>query len=111
MMTRFRRSPIREHAMITLTAIIRCKPETEHRIRAALVAVGDFARENEPGTLSFFVTEGEERGVFVTHERFADRAAMEAHNAGAGSKGFFAATEGLLEGVEVVIGAEVYPPA
>ncbi len=97
--------------MITLTAIIRCKPGSGDRIRTALAAVGDFARANEPGTLSFFVTEGEAGGVFVTHERFADRAAMEAHNAGAGSKGFFAATEGLLDGVEVVIGEEVFPPA
>ena len=97
--------------MITLTAIIRCKPGSEDRIRAALAAVGDFARESEPGTISFFVTEGEAGGVFVTHERFADREAMEVHNAGAGSKGFFAATEGLIDGVDVVIGKETFPPA
>jgi quinol monooxygenase YgiN len=97
--------------MITLTAIIRCRPGSQDRIRAALAAVGDFARENEPGTISFFVTEGEEAGVFVTHERFADRDAMEVHNASAGSKGFFAATEGLLEAVDVVIGREIVPAA
>ncbi len=97
--------------MITLTAIIRCKPGSEARVRDALVAVGEHAARHEPGTVSFFVTEGEAGGVFVTHERFADRAAMEAHNAGAGSKGFFAATEGLLDGVDVVIGAERFPPA
>ncbi|WP_187968741.1 putative quinol monooxygenase [Aquibium microcysteis] len=95
--------------MITLTAIIRCKPGSQDSVRAALAAVGDFARENEPGTISFFVTEGEAGGVFVTHERFLDRAAMETHNAGAGSKGFFAATEGLIDGVEVVIGREIVP--
>jgi hypothetical protein len=33
------------------------------------------------------------------------------HNAGAGSKGFFAATEGLLDGVDVVIGREIVPAA
>ena len=97
--------------MITLTAIIRCRPGSQDRIRAALAAVGDFARENEPGTISFFVTEGEEAGVFVTHERFADRDSMEVHNAGAGSKGFFAATEGLLDAVDVVIGPEIVPAA
>jgi quinol monooxygenase YgiN len=97
--------------MITLTAIIRCKPGTEAGVRAALLDVGNFASANEPGTLSFFVTEGEVACVFVTHERFTDRAAMEAHNTGAGSKGFFAATEGLLEGVEVVVGREILPPA
>lgn len=95
--------------MITLTAIIRCRPGAQDRVRAALAAVGDFAAANEPGTLSFFVTEGDAGEVFVTHERFLDRAAMEAHNAGAGSKGFFAATDGLLDGVEVVIGREIFP--
>ena len=95
--------------MITLTAIIRCRPGTEDRVRAALAAVGDFAAANEPGTISFYVTQGEDACVFVTHERFADRTAMEAHNAGAGSKGFFGATDGLLDGVEVVIGHEIVP--
>lgn len=95
--------------MITLTAIIRCKSGGADRVRAALAAVGDFAAANEPGTLSFCVTEGEAGGVFVTHERFLDRAAMEAHNEGAGSKGFFAATDGLLDGVDVVIGRETFP--
>jgi quinol monooxygenase YgiN len=97
--------------MITLTAIIRCKPGSEDRVRAALLDVGAFVAANEPGTLSFFVTEGETAGVFVTHERFADRDAMEHHNAGAGSKGFFAATDGLIESVDVVIGREILPPA
>lgn len=97
--------------MITLTAVIRCKPASQDRVRAALVEVGDFVAANEPGTLSFFVTEGETAGVFVTHERFADREAMDLHNAGAGSKGFFAATDGLLDGVDVVIGREIMPPA
>ncbi|RST88338.1 antibiotic biosynthesis monooxygenase [Aquibium carbonis] len=93
--------------MITLTAIIRCKPGSEDRVRAALVEVGAFVAANEPGTISFYVTEGETGGVFATHERFADREAMDAHNAGAGSKGFFAATDGLLDGVDVVIGREI----
>lgn len=94
--------------MITLTAIIRCRPGSEDRVRAALVAVGEHARRHEPGTASFFVTEVPGKAVFVTHERFADRAAMDAHNDGAGSKGFFAATEGHLEGVDVHIGTEAF---
>jgi quinol monooxygenase YgiN len=99
-----------EVPMISLTAIIRCKPGAEARVRAALAEVGEFASRHEPGTISFFVTEGDVAGGFVTHERFADRQALETHNAGAGSKAFFAATEGLLEGVDVVIGREVFPP-
>lgn len=95
--------------MISLTAIIRCQPGAEARVRAALAQVGAFAAANEPGTHSFFVTEGDIAGVFVTHERFADREALEVHNAGAGSKAFFVATEGLLDGVEVVVGQEVVP--
>lgn len=94
--------------MITLTAIIRCKPGSEDRIRAALVDVGDHARRHEPGTASFFVTEVAGKGIFVTHERFADQAAMDAHNDGAGSKGFFAVADGHLDSVDVHIGGEVF---
>lgn len=93
--------------MITLTAIIRCKPGSEDRVRTALLEVGNYAARNEPGTVSFFVTETD-KGVFVTHERFADQAAMDFHNDGAGSKGFFAAADGHLESVDVQIGREVF---
>lgn len=94
--------------MITLTAIIRCRPGSRDIVRDALAAVGAHARDHEPGTLSFFVTEIPEKDTFVTHERFADRAAMDAHNDGAGSKGFFAVADGHLESVEVHVGGEVF---
>ena len=45
--------------------------------------------------------------TLITHERFRDRAAMQAHNDGAGSKAFFAATTGLIGDVIVLIGDEV----
>ena len=94
--------------MITLTAIIHCKPGSEERIRAALAEVGRHAHEHEPGTASFFVTEVPGKGIFVTHERFADQAAMDAHNEGPGSRGFFAVADGHLESVDVHIGGEVF---
>lgn len=94
--------------MITLTAIIRCKPGSGDRIRAALAEVGRHAQDHEPGTVSFFVTEVPGKDIFVTHERFVDQAAMDAHNEGSGSKGFFAAADGHLESVDVHVGGEVF---
>jgi quinol monooxygenase YgiN len=96
--------------MHTLTAILRAKAGHEDRVREALLNVGAYVRANEPETASFFVTQGaDDPCVFVTHERFTDVAAMDRHNAGAGSKGFFEEAGGLLDGpVTVVTGPEIF---
>ncbi|SDH92886.1 putative quinol monooxygenase [Lutimaribacter saemankumensis] len=96
--------------MFTLTAILRAKPGHEDKVKAALLKVGAFAREQEPDTAGFFVSQSaEDARVFVTHERFADQAAMDRHNQGAGSKGFFAEAGDLLDGpVTVVTGPEIF---
>ena len=96
--------------MFTLTAMLRARPGHEAQVKAALCEVGDYVRAHEPDTVSFFVTQSaDDPCVFVTHERFADRAAMERHNNGAGSQGFFAAVGHLLDGpATVVTGPEVF---
>ena len=96
--------------MFTLTAILRAKPGHEDAVKAALLRVGDYVRAQEPDTASFFVTQSaDDACVFVTHERFADRTAMDHHNNGAGSKGFFAEAGDLLDGpATVVTGPEVF---
>jgi quinol monooxygenase YgiN len=96
--------------MHTLTAILRAKPGHQDTVLAALLSCGAWVRANEPGTASFFVTRAEsDPCVFVTHERFTDRAAMDSHNAGEGSKGFFAAAGHLLDGTPIVVtGAEAF---
>lgn len=95
--------------MFTLTAILRAKPGHEEAVKAALEKVGDFVRTHEPDTASFFVTQSaDDPCTFVTYERFADGAAMERHNNGAGSQGFFAEAGALLDGpATVVTGPEV----
>ncbi len=56
-------------------------------------------RVNEPGTLGFYVSRDlEEPTVFTTYERFADRAAMDAHNGSDGVARFFHATRPILDG-------------
>jgi quinol monooxygenase YgiN len=68
--------------MITITAVIRVKMGTEATMRKALLQVVEHVRNQEPNTIDFFVTVGvTEPNVFTTYERFADREAMEAHNA------------------------------
>lgn len=96
--------------MFTLTAILRAKPGHEDSVKAALRDVGAYVRTHEPDTVSFFVAQSaDDPCVFVTHERFADQAAMERHNNGAGSQGFFAAAGHLLDGpATVVTGPEVF---
>ncbi len=96
--------------MFTLTAILRAKPGHEDTVKAALLTVGEYVRTHEPDTASFFVTQSaEDPRLFVTHERFNDLAAMDRHNEGKGSKGFFAAAGHLLDGpANVVTGPEVF---
>lgn len=95
--------------MITLTAIIRCKPRTEALIKEALLAVARYAQHEESGTVAYFVTEANESGVFVTHERYADQASLDAHNNGRGAKDFFARAEGHIEKADIFVGAEIFP--
>jgi quinol monooxygenase YgiN len=96
--------------MFTLTAILRAQKGHEDKVKAELLKVGDYVRAHEPDTASFYVTQSaDDPCVFVTHERFKDRAAMERHNNGAGSQGFFAAAGHLLDGpATVVTGPEVF---
>lgn len=96
--------------MFTLTAILRAKPGHQDAVKAALLRVGEYVRAQEPDTASFYVTQSaDDPCVFVTHERFADRAAMDHHNNGAGSKGFFADAGHLLDGpATVVTGPEIF---
>lgn len=95
--------------MITLTAVIQCKAGSEELIKEALLTVAAYARDSEPGTAAYFVTRGNEGGVFVTHERYLDRISLEAHNQGPGASGFFATSEGHIESVDVYIGSEIFP--
>lgn len=97
--------------MHTLTAIIRAQKGTENKVRVELLKVGAYAAEHEPGTIGFYVAQDlEDPCSFTTYERFIDKAAMDTHNAGAGSQGFFAAAGDLLDGdVTVVTAKEIWP--
>jgi quinol monooxygenase YgiN len=95
--------------MITLTAIIKCKSGSEEHIRLALLAVGQYAQKHESGTQTYFITSGSDQGVFVTHERYVDQGALDAHNNGLAAKDFFVAAEGHIESVAIYIGTEIFP--
>lgn len=97
--------------MHTLTAIICAQKGHEDTVRAELLKVGVFARDYEPGTIGFHVTQDpDDACVFATYERFVNKAAMDRHNNGIGSQGFFAAAGDLLDGkVTVVTAEEIWP--
>ena len=60
--------------MVSLTAIIRCKPGTADAVLEALVAVGAHVEANEPDTLAYVVTRSSaDPSVLLTHERVPDR--------------------------------------
>ena len=68
--------------MVTITAIIRARPNAQNIVRDALLSVVEAVRETEPHTVSYFVTQSvDDQCVFTTFERIADRLAMERHNA------------------------------
>lgn len=97
--------------MHTLTAIIRARKGHQDLVRAELLKVAAFVAAHEPDTLGFHLAQSaDDPCVFTTYERFTDRAAMDRHNAGGGSTGFFAAAGDALDGdVTVVTAVEITP--
>ena len=97
--------------MHSLTAIIRAQKGSEATVQAELLKVGAYAKAHEPDPIGFFVAQDlDDPCVFTTYERFADKAAMDRHNNGAGSQGFFTAAGDFLDGdVTVVMAQEVWP--
>lgn len=85
--------------MITITAIIRVRPEAVEAMQEALAEVADHVRADEPMTLGFYVSRDlDAPHVFTTYERFVDRAAMDLHNGSATVARFFARAQPLLDG-------------
>jgi quinol monooxygenase YgiN len=92
--------------MHTITAVIRAKPGHEHTLRDALLAVAGNVQRNEPGTISFFVSQDPSNPcVFTTHERFVDQAAMDQHNNSATVATFFGIAQPILDGDVVLVTA------
>jgi len=95
--------------MLTITAVIRAKKGHEDTMRRALLEVGENVRRNEPNTIGFFVSQDQTNpGVFTTHERFVDQAAMDTHNNSQVVARFFGIAKPILDGdVVLVTGTEI----
>jgi len=96
--------------MLALTAVIRVRSGCQQAMHDALLAVARNARDNEPGTLDYFVTQdAQDACVFTTYERYADREAMDRHNNSETVARFFDLAKPMLDGaVTVVIANEVF---
>jgi quinol monooxygenase YgiN len=93
--------------MITITAIIRVRPDAADAIQSALQAHAENVRTKEPTTLGFYVCRDlEAPHVFTTYERFVDRAAMELHNASESTARFFAKVKPVLDGPVILHSCE-----
>ncbi|MDQ1182895.1 MULTISPECIES: antibiotic biosynthesis monooxygenase [Agrobacterium] len=92
--------------MQTISAIIRVLPGKEQVMHDALLAVAAHVKANEPKTLGFFIAQGDEDPcVFTTYERFADKAAMDAHNSSEAVATFFAIAKPILDGPVTLVTA------
>ena len=93
--------------MISLTAVLRVKKGHEAAVKAALVKVVDHVRANEPDTIAYYAgQDAKDPQVFNTYERYADRAALEAHNNSAAVAEFFSLAQPVLDGDPVVVISE-----
>jgi quinol monooxygenase YgiN len=93
--------------MLTITAIIRTKPGHEDTMRKGLLEVAENVRHNEPETIGFFVSQSVEvPQLFTTYERFANEAALNAHNNSEVVAKFFAIAEPILDGDVVLVTAK-----
>lgn len=89
--------------MLTITAIIRARPQAQDLVRNALLSVVEAVRETEPQTIGYYVAQSaDDPCVFTTFERFVDAAAMERHNASAAVARFVRDTGSYLDGDVVV---------
>ena len=85
--------------MITITAVIRVRKGDEETMSKALLEVADHVRENEVGTVGFFVSQdNEDPCVFTTYERFVDSSAMDTHNNSDVVARFFGIAKPILDG-------------
>ena len=85
--------------MLSITAVMRAKPGEEAKLLSALLDVAVHVGANEPDTLGFHVSRDlEDPTVFTTYERFADRAAMDAHNGSDAVARFFSIARPILDG-------------
>jgi quinol monooxygenase YgiN len=92
--------------MLTITAIVRVKPGHEDTMRKGLLDVAENVRLNEPETMGFFVSQSVETPqLFTTYERFANEAAMNAHNNSDVVAKFFAIAKPILDGDVVLVTA------
>ena len=90
--------------MITITAIIRSKKGHEETMKIALLDVAQHVNENEPDTVSFYISQDIiDPCVFTTYERFASKAAMEAHNGSTAVETFFGKAQPILEGDLILV--------
>jgi len=92
--------------MLAITAVIRVRKGCERDMHDQLVTVAENARRTEPGTIGYFVSQDlADPTVFTTYERYADQAAMDAHNNSETVARFFAAAKPMLDGAPVVVSA------
>jgi quinol monooxygenase YgiN len=92
--------------MQTITAIIRAKKGHEATMQRALLAVADHVRINEPTTAGFYIAQDTaDTCVFTTYERFADKAAMDRHNASGDFKKMRDSAKPILDGPVTLITA------
>lgn len=96
--------------MIANTSILRAKPGYDRAIREALLDLAETVRDEEITTLEFrIVQDRNEPAVFTLISRFADQAALDAHNNSDWMNRFLWAAKQMLDGpITLSIGEEIF---
>lgn len=92
--------------MLTITAVIKAKPNHEDTLRQALLAVAAHVQKNEADTISFYISQDSaDASVFTTYERFTNQAAMDRHNNSDVVATFFGIAKPILDGEVTLVTA------
>lgn len=95
--------------VVTLSAVVRAREGKEALVEAALAEVVRWVEAQEPQTLAYYVgRESDDPLVFTTFERYANKGALELHNASSALDRFSKAVADSLAGpVEIRICREI----
>lgn len=95
--------------MITITAILEVKEGQEEIMRKGLLDVAKNVAENEPNTLSFFISQDlEDTTIFTVYERFKDGESMDTHNNSEVVSKFYETIKPILEKETLITANEIY---
>lgn len=93
--------------MYGLSAILKTQPGKEDVMERALRGIVEHVRDNEPGTIEYYVARDlSDPTVFTTYERYISQEAMDAHNGSPETAQFYETINPILDGKVILVEAK-----